>query len=183
MQGMPVFLTGFMGVGKSKIGGILACRLGRDFLDTDQMIEERAGMEISAIFASAGEAHFRQLEHACLEQACARKNAVISLGGGAIAQQGNLELVRCAGVLICLEADLDTIVERVSRRDDRPLLSGLKAEEKWVKIKTMLDERAPYYNQAHIKMLSSEGLAPEETAEKLIELLEYWSEERRRTNE
>ena len=61
MQATPIFLTGFMGVGKSKIGGILAWRLARDFLDTDQMVEERAGMEIAAIFASAGDEHFRQL--------------------------------------------------------------------------------------------------------------------------
>lgn len=182
MQGAPIFLTGFMGVGKSKIGGILAWRLGRDFLDTDQMIEERAGMDIAAIFADAGEAHFRQLEHECVRDACARRDAVISLGGGAIAQQRNLELVRREGILICLQADVDTIVERVSRRDDRPLLSGLSAEEKRAKIESMLAERAPFYDQAHIKMLSSEGLAPEETAEKLIELLEYCSEERRRTD-
>ena len=180
MQATPIFLTGFMGVGKSKIGGILAWRLARDFLDTDQMVEERAGMEIAAIFASAGEEHFRQLEHECVRDACARKNAVISLGGGAIVQQRNLELVRREGILICLEADVETIVERVSRRDVRPLLSGLSAEEKREKIESMLAERAPYYDQAHIKMLSSEGLAPEETAEKLIELLEYCSEERRR---
>ena len=88
--------------------------------------------------------------------------------------------MRREGILICLEADVETIVERVSRRDDRPLLSGLSAEEKREKIESMLAERAPYYDQAHIKMLSSEGLAPEETAEKLIELLEYCSEERRR---
>jgi shikimate kinase len=182
MLEVPVFLTGFMGVGKSKIGSILAWRLQRDFLDTDRMVERRAGKTISTIFADEGEAHFRQLEHECVLEACQHKNAVIALGGGAIAQERNLQVLRREGVLVCLQADVDTILERVSRRDDRPLLARLSPRDKRAKIESMLAERAPYYERAHIKMLSREGQTPEETAAKLIELLEYWSEESRRAH-
>ncbi|MGB0603335.1 MAG: shikimate kinase [Candidatus Latescibacterota bacterium] len=177
-----VFLTGFMGVGKSKVGSFLAWRLRRDFLDTDELIEARERRAISSIFKEQGEAYFRELEHACVVEACARGDVVVSLGGGAIVQRKNLEAVRSAGVLVCLEADVDTILERVSRRNDRPLLSGLSEAEKRAKIERMLKERAPYYDQAHIKMLSDEGATPEETADRLAELLEYWIEERNRTD-
>ncbi|MEE2627262.1 MAG: shikimate kinase, partial [Candidatus Latescibacterota bacterium] len=67
-----VFLTGFMGVGKSKVGSLLAWRMRRDFLDTDELIEAREGRAISSIFKEQGEAHFRELEHACVVEACAR---------------------------------------------------------------------------------------------------------------
>ncbi len=182
MLEVPVFITGFMGVGKSKIGSILAWRLGRDFLDMDQMVEACAHKSISALFADEGEAHFRQLEHECVLETCQRKNVVVSLGGGTIAQERNLQVLRREGILVCLQADVDTILQRVSRRDDRPLLAGLKPQDKRAKIESMLAERAPYYDQAHIKMLSKEGQTPEETTAKLIELLEYWSEESRRTH-
>lgn len=178
----PIFLTGFMGVGKSKIGSLLAWRLRRDFLDTDELIEAREGKAISSIFKDEGEAYFRDVEHACVAEACAREDVVVSLGGGAVVQDRNLQAVRSAGILVCLEADVDTILERVSRRDDRPLLSGLNEAEKRAKIERMLKERAPYYDQAHIKMLSNEGATTEETADRLAELLEHWIEERNRTD-
>ena len=93
----PVFLTGFMGTGKTKIGRLLAQLLGRVFVDTDHLIEERAGQSIPQLFATHGEAQFRQLEHQCLAEAAARPGAVIALGGGAIAQERNWELLGRAG--------------------------------------------------------------------------------------
>ena len=177
-----VFLTGFMGVGKSQIGSLLAWRMRRDFLDTDELIEARDGRAISSIFEEEGEAYFRELEHTCVVEACACADVVVSLGGGAIVYSRNLEAVRSAGVLVCLQADVDTILDRVGRRDDRPLLFGLSEAEKRTRIERMLMERAPYYDQAHIKMLSNEGSTPEETADRLAELLEHWIEERNRTD-
>ena len=177
-----IFLTGFMGVGKSKVGSLLAWKMRRDFLDTDKLIEARDGRAISFIFEEEGEAYFRELEHICVVEACARGDVVVSLGGGAIVCSRNLQAVRSAGILVCLQADVDTILDRVSRRDDRPLLSGLSEVEKRIKIEGMLMERAPYYDQAHIKILSNEGATPEETADRLAELLEHYIEERNRTD-
>ena len=170
----PVFLTGFMGVGKSKVGLILAQRLGRFFFDTDQMVELRAGKSISEIFADEGEAHFRRLEHQCVRETSDRSDVVVALGGGAITRPENVERVRRKGVLVCLEADIDTIFARVDRRDDRPLLAGLAPEQKRAKIERMLEERAPFYDQADIKLRTREAQTPQDTAQQLIQLLEHW---------
>ncbi len=175
----PIFLTGFMGTGKSKIGFLLARLLGRDFVDTDRLIEERAGRTIPEIFAGQGEEGFRQVEHECVAEVVRRRNAVVALGGGAIAQERNWEVVRKAGVLVCLEASAEAILERVSRKEDRPLLAGLSQREKLEEIRRLLAERAPFYQRADIKMQSSDEQAPEKVAEQLSEILEYWYAENR----
>ena len=167
----PVFLTGFMATGKSKIGRLLASRMRRVFIDTDEMIEARAGKAIAAIFADEGEESFRALERECVAEA-ASQEAVVALGGGAITQDENWKAIRdVSGVLICLEADVETILTRVSRRETRPLLAGLNREEQREKIGRMLTERAPYYGRAHITVRSSEDRLPEETVGELLELL------------
>ena len=171
---MPIFLTGFMGVGKSKVGLSLARRMERLFIDTDQMVELRAGKSISAIFADEGEEYFRRVEHECIIETCDRADVVVALGGGAITRAENVAALRSSGVLVCLEADIDTIFARVDRRDDRPLLSGLGPVEKRARIENMMRERAPFYDQAHIKLRTSEAQAPESTVRHLIELLEHW---------
>ena len=118
-----------------------------------------------------GEESCRALERECVVEAASRE-AVIALGGGAIAQEENLKAIGDAdGVLICLEADVDTILKRVSRRDTRPLLSGLSREEKREKIGTMLAERAPYYGRAHITVRSTDDRQPDDTVSELMELM------------
>ena len=77
-------------------------------------------------------------------------------------------------MLVCLEADVETIFARVDRRDDRPLLSDLGPEEKRAKIERMLEERAPFYDQADIKLRTREEQTPQDTAQQLIQLLEHW---------
>ena len=168
---LPVLLTGFMGVGKSKIGRLLAQRLGREFFDTDQWVEAAAGKTIAALFADRGETHFRQLEHQCLRAALARRKAVIALGGGAIVQARNRELIRRSGLLICLQADVDTILARVSRNAERPLLAGLGPAAQRARIERLLAERAPFYACSDLTVCSSDERTPEETTELLIEML------------
>jgi shikimate kinase len=177
----PIFLTGFMGTGKTKIGRLLAQRLGRIFLDTDHLIEERAGQSIPQIFATQGEAQFRQLEHQCLTEVSARADAVIALGGGAIAQERNWELLgRAGGVVVCLQASVDTILERVSRREDRPLLAGLTPQEKRARIERLLAERAPFYLRADLQFRTGDEADPETTAARLAQTLEQWDADHRR---
>ena len=171
----PVFLTGFMGVGKTRVGRILARQLGRCFLDTDRMVERRASKSIAAIFADEGEAHFRQLERACVLEACQRPDAVVALGGGAITRADNLKAVRCAGVLVCLKADVDTIFARVRHRAHRPLLAGLGPRAQRAKIAHLLRERTRFYEQAHIKLYTTQAQTPEDTAGQLRALLESYA--------
>ena len=174
MEG-PVFLTGFMGVGKTRVGRILARELGRCFLDTDRMIEQRAGKTIAEIFADEGEAHFRQLERDCVLETCQRPDAVVALGGGAITRADNVAAVRCAGILVCLKADVDTIFARVRHRTNRPLLAGLDSQAQRAKIESLLRERAPFYDQAHIELYTTQVQTPEDTAGKLRDLLESYA--------
>lgn len=169
----PILLTGFMATGKSRVGRALALRLDRTFYDTDEMIETRAGKSIPAIFAEDGEDLFRRLETECVVDAVARPEAVISLGGGAITREENRAAIReGGGILVCVEADVDTILERVSRRDDRPLLSGLSIDEKRARIVSMLDERAPYYSAADLTIRSTETSEADDLAGQLVEQLE-----------
>ena len=175
MTGRPIFLTGFMATGKSKIGKLMARRLRRQFVDTDELIQDRQGRTIAEIFDTEGEEVFRQLEYECVVEVSRRERIVIALGGGAITQERNREAVRAAGgVLVCLEADLDTILERVSRKETRPLLSGLNEEERRDKIGRMLAERAPHYATADIAIRSTEDSTPESTATELLEEIERW---------
>ena len=118
----PVFLTGFMATGKTKVGRLLARRMGRRFIDTDDMVEERAGMTIAEdLLRKKGRAWFRDLEHACVVEVASRGDVVVALGGGAITQDRNRDAIReSPGLLVCLQADLETILERVSRKETRP---------------------------------------------------------------
>jgi shikimate dehydrogenase len=90
----PIFLTGLMGAGKTTIGEELAKLANKDFLDTDKVIEERAALSIPEIFASLGEEGFRKEESLALQSVAARKNAVISLGGGSLKLQQNCDLIQ-----------------------------------------------------------------------------------------
>ena len=164
----PVFLTGFMATGKTKVGRLLARRMGGRFIDTDDMVEERAGMTIAGIFSEKGEAWFRDLEHACVVEVASRGDVVVALGGGAITEERNRDAIReSPGLLVCLQADLDTILERVSRKETRPLLAGLNTEQKREKIERMLKERTPFYASADMTVKSCRERTPEEIAEEI----------------
>ena len=100
MGARAIVLMGFMGTGKSEVGRRLAHRLGRAFVDTDQLVEERAGKRVAAIFADDGEAAFRSLERTAVAVAVARGGAVIAVGGGAVLDAENVRRLREAGVLV-----------------------------------------------------------------------------------
>ena len=171
----PIFLTGFMATGKSKLGRMLALRLGRVLLDTDQLVELRADKSIARIFAEDGEERFRQLERDAVATAARRADAVVSLGGGAITREENWRLMNDAGgVVVCLVADVETILQRVSRKESRPLLAGLSLEEKRQKICQLLAERAPFYRRADLEFTTDEARTPEAAVEQLIDSLEQW---------
>jgi len=169
----PILLTGFMATGKTKIGRLLSGLLGWSFMDTDAMVVERAGKSICEVFSADGEAAFRGLEHACVLEACGVADSVVALGGGAILEEGNRKAIGASGgILVCLQADVDTIVERVSRKDNRPLLAGLRREQKRAKIELMLAERAPYYDAADVTFRSSENRDASVAARRLLTQLE-----------
>lgn len=145
-----IVLIGFMGTGKSSIGKSLATRLGRAFLDIDQTIETAEQMRIADIFAVHGEEYFRACEKKACAAAAARKHLVIATGGGTVKDPENLTVLRKSGLIICLTANVDTILERTRRLGQRPLLDSQGADKvsRREGIAKMLAQRQRFYAQA-----------------------------------
>ncbi len=135
-----LYLTGFMGSGKTTMGRLIADELGWPFVDLDDDIEAAAGCTISELFANKGEAEFRRIEHEALKarvhQVFCGAPVVLALGGGAYAQANNREMLHEAGLTVWLDAGLDLIKERIAGQTHRPLaqdperFAGLYAERR-----------------------------------------------------
>jgi shikimate kinase len=160
-----LILVGFMGSGKSALGRFAAQRLGFQFLDTDALIVERAGMEISSLFEQQGEAHFRELETRTIESLMPLNRCVISTGGGAVLSEENRALLRSLGFVVLLTAREEIIFERVARNTKRPLLQT--ADPRGT-IAQMLADRAPAYTAAAHWTLDTSDLSREQAGELLI---------------
>lgn len=148
-----IILIGLMGCGKTTIGRELQRTMDLIFSDTDQMIEEQEGMSIPAIFQEHGEAHFRNLETQVLRSYLSLTNGrsyVISTGGGMVLRQENRELLQQMGFVVWLNADVNTLVQRVMRSDNRPLLHHVNPEET---LERLAVERDPLYAEtAHLSI-------------------------------
>lgn len=131
-----------MGVGKSSIGRRVARELGYQFIDSDQQIEKEQGARITEIFAAHGETYFRKLERQFIEDGHPDSGCVISCGGGLVIQDGMKEVLRAKGVVICLFASIESILERTRRNKNRPLLD---VDDQEAEIKMLLKEREPIY--------------------------------------
>lgn len=121
-------LAGFMGVGKSTVGRIIAARLRLVFVDTDAEIERRAGRTIAQIFAQDGEAAFRRLEAQVCQEVAAGRDQVIAVGGGALLDESTRRAFAQTGLIVCLTASLDAILARVGDDPARPLFSADRAQ-------------------------------------------------------
>jgi shikimate kinase len=155
-----IVLIGFMGSGKTSVGRLIARRLRFHFLDTDALIEERARTSIKEMFASHGEAWFRERETAALESlAGSTRRHVISTGGGIVTQPRNLPLLRQLGWVVLLTAAPEELFARVARNKDRPLLQVANPRER---VREMLTERAPLYAEAAQFTVDSTGLRHED---------------------
>jgi shikimate kinase len=152
----PIFLVGMMGCGKSSVGPVLARRLGRSFVDTDARVEATAGIPIREIFARDGEAAFRALERRAIEDS-ATGDAVVALGGGAIAQPGAPERLAELGVVVYLRASVASLLARIGEGAERPLLAGLDEAGRWRRLEELLGEREAAYRRADI-VVETDGL-------------------------
>ncbi|MCF7849191.1 MAG: shikimate kinase [Kiritimatiellales bacterium] len=165
MNKKNIVLVGFMGTGKTTLGRLLAARTGMKLVDMDSIIEERAGKLISDIFAQEGEAHFRQLERALVQELAAESGLVVSTGGGIVLDPDNIADFERTGLVVCLLLSAEAILERVRHDDTRPLLSGDKVE----KIRELLEFRRPLY-EAIEHRIETDGLTPEQKATQIMEL-------------
>ncbi len=151
----PIALVGLMGVGKTTVGRRLAKRLGRRFDDSDDAIEQASGRTVAGYFRDHGEADFRDGEFRVIKRLLAETPPlVLATGGGAFIHPPTREILREQAVVIWLKGDLDTLVERVSRNDKRPLLKGVDKREK---MRELMDVRHPIYAQAHLKVKIARG--------------------------
>lgn len=147
---MNVFLIGFMGSGKSKLGKRLAGSLNLDYVDLDDEIEKREGRSITEIFASDGEASFRLIEQKVLFDFYADKNVVISLGGGTCCNDSSWKFLEENGLIIYLKEPEEVLYGRLkTARAGRPLIANLNDEELRTFISKKLEERSAYYEKAH----------------------------------
>ena len=160
-----IVLIGFMGSGKSAVGRRVAGRLRFQFVDTDQLIVERAGMPISEIFAKHGEEHFRDLETAALESIAHLQHCVVSTGGGVVVKERNHSILQALGFVVWLTASEEVIFQRVSRNDKRPLL---QTADPRATIATMLGARRPLYERAAQFTVDTSAMSHDEAADAVI---------------
>jgi shikimate kinase len=157
-----IILTGFMGVGKTSVGTRLAKDLAYTFVDTDTLIEADQKTTITEIFSTFGESSFRDIESRIIQQVLENENQVISTGGGAVIRDDNRAAFKKAGIVVCLSARAEIILERIKHETHRPLL---QIPDPLAKIRELLDSRKKFYQQADFIIDTSEKAVDEVISE------------------
>lgn len=160
-----IYLTGFMGAGKSTVGKQLAGRLGLPVIDTDEWIEKEKKKSISAIFAEEGEKAFRDYERHALES-LPTDNIIITTGGGIVIQECNRNWMKKKGIVIYLHCEANEIYRRLQSDTTRPLLAKNKQEN----IKKILGERLSYYKEADI-VIDTTGKEIENIVDEIMKMV------------
>ncbi len=149
-----IVLTGFMGAGKTTVGELLAARLGWRFVDTDRMVEQRAGMTVGEIFEHCGEAAFREMEAAAIRETATGERLVLALGGGALERAETREFL--AGLPGCrtvfLEAPLETLLSRCAQHSEGPVRPVLRDRQR---LTERWQARLPWYRRAHLTIATA----------------------------
>ena len=165
---MNIAVYGFMGVGKTTIGSLLAKRLDYDFIDMDTEIEKREETTISEIFRVQGEPRFRQLESNLIKELSKQDRLVISCGGGAMADPENAETLSKTSKMVYLTASIEEIIGRTNHDNSRPLLEV----ENPVKVAAELyEKRKPVYTKYAELIIDTTGKTPDEVVEKVLEAI------------
>lgn len=162
-----IYLVGFMGCGKTRIGRLLADAMGRGFLDVDTMVKARAGASIREIFEQRGEVAFRQMETDCLRRTEEWQNVVVATGGGVMVSEINRQLLAERGMTIWLNVPFDVIVGRMSAygRSQRPLLDDQKAARR------LYAQRLEAYGLADLQIAVSESEDAQRVAARILDLI------------
>jgi shikimate kinase len=147
-------LVGLMGAGKTSVGRKLAQTLQLPFADSDHEIENVSRMTVPELFEAYGEVEFRALEQRVVTRLVADGPAVIGTGGGAFMNADTRAAIRAKGISIWLKADLDTLMERVARRQNRPLL---KASDPRAVMRKLMEDRYPVYGEADVTIMSRDA--------------------------
>jgi shikimate kinase len=161
-------MVGLMGAGKTSVGRRLAQRLGLDFIDADHEIEAAAGCTIEEIFERFGETAFRDGERRIIQRLLERPPHVLATGGGAFIDAETRSRIKGAAVSVWLNADLEVLVRRVGRRNNRPLLK--RGDPRDV-LTALMQQRNPIYAEADIRIDSADG-PTDATVDRVVEALE-----------
>lgn len=164
---MNIVLIGFMGTGKTAVGKRLAQRLNRQYVDIDQLIEQQEKKKISDIFDEDGEPYFRKVEKGVTQRVSELENVVIAAGGGVVLDDQNISNLKRKGVLICLSARPEIILERTKKYNHRPLLNVADPTQE---IAALLNKRAPDYAKAD-HQIDTSHLSIEEVVERVIAII------------
>ena len=156
-----------MGTGKTETAKLLANQLKRAFIDMDDLIEVQEKMLISEIFKVKGESYFRKVEKEIVVELAKKTGLVIACGGGAFAQQENIELMKKSGIVVCLTSRPETILRRTQDSAHRPLLSVADPKPR---IEELLKQREPFYAQAHYT-IDADQLSVVQTAQEALSYL------------
>lgn len=161
-----IILTGFMGAGKTTVGALLAERLGWRFVDSDRVIEQRAGCTIAEIFSSQGEPAFRALEADTIRDLASEPHLVLALGGGAIEHAATRTTLRSLAdrCIVFLDAPFDTLICRCAQQPDAPVRPVLRDRER---LAERWQSRLPLYREAHLTIPTA-GLTPDAVAERIL---------------
>ncbi len=175
MKKKIIYLTGFMAAGKSTIGPILANTLGWDFKDIDRVMEQKAGKKITQIFSDEGEIYFRELESNTLKELSFLHNIIIALGGGTIASDENLKVIKETGLLIYLQSSPEVAYRRLRFKRDRPALlfdgeDEPTKEQLTERIKELLSKRQKYYEQSDF-IIDTDTIAVGKTVDRLANII------------
>lgn len=164
-----------MGTGKSSAGRLVAALLRFQFVDTDELIETRAGKRISDIFAQEGEARFREYENAVVAELEKHSKTVISTGGGLVAAAGNLASLKTHALVVCLWASPEAVWQRVRHQSHRPLL---READPLATIRRLLAERETFYRQADV-LVNTERRSIKDVANQIVHQFRLASASRR----
>jgi shikimate kinase len=160
-----VLLVGMMGAGKSLVGSLVAARLGWPYLDSDQEVQRKTGTTVAQIFAERGEAGFRAEESGVLQAAVTSEGPlVLSVAGGAVLSSDNQRLLRRAGLVVWLRAEVATLAQRVVGADHRPLLEG----DALGRLTALYTERRPLYQGLAHVVIDVDHLTPAQAADQVI---------------
>jgi shikimate kinase len=163
-----------MGAGKSTVGRRLARRLGRPFVDSDTAIEDASGLTAAEVFERFGEQDYRDGERRIVSRLIDGEVRVIATGGGAYIDPGTRELLNQKAITVWLDAPVDVLAERTSRRDTRPLL---RTDDPRGTLQRLDEERRPTYAEAHIRVTTGTG-AHSDVVDSIIDELNQWLEGR-----
>lgn len=170
----PVVLVGLMGVGKSTVGRRLARRLGLPFVDSDAEIEDAAGLSAAEVYERYGESDFRDGERRLVARLIEGDVRVIATGGGAFVDSRTRELLNQRAITVWLDAPVDILTERTSRRDTR---AQLRNSDPKGTLERLANERRGSYEEAHIHVKSGDG-AHKEVVDSIVDALEAYLSKR-----